>query len=75
MTGARHTALRLHRCQHRLVHPQAKCKSETRVGDKRWTVDVVQKRWVEAQEAMVRAKYSRNDNDVYCFCFTAQVRS
>jgi hypothetical protein len=75
MAGARHTALRLHRCQHHVVHPQAKCTSEQGVGTKRWIVDVVQPQWVEAQQAKVPAKYSRNDNDIYCFGFNAQVRS
>ena len=75
MTGARHTALRLHRCQHHLVHPQAKSTSEKVTGTRRWGVDVCQPQWVEAQEARVPAMYSRSDNDVYCFAFTAQVRS
>jgi hypothetical protein len=34
-----------------------------------------QRQWVEAQRAKVRTLYSRGDNDVYCFCFIAQVRS
>ena len=75
MAGARHTALRLHRCQHHLVHPQAKCIREGEVGTKRWTVFLGHQQWVEAQQARVRVMYSRIDNDVYCFSFDAQVRS
>ena len=75
ITGARHTALRLHHYQHHLVHPQAKCKLEAHMGTRRWGMNVCQPRWVEARQARAPAMYSRCDNDVYCFSFNAQVRS